>query len=79
MLAVALRNRIERLESGSQRQTRQTGNIVLEFRKSRNARKSKFYEGMKMYNSLPAGIKQRDRPETFKRVKEYIPNTMQYF
>jgi len=42
---------------------------VLEFRKTRNARKSMFYEGAETYNSLPARIKQCDRLEIFERVK----------
>jgi len=38
-----------------------------------------FYKGVKMYNSLPANIKQSDRLETFKhQLKEYIPSTIKY-
>jgi len=47
----------------------------LELGKTRSAQKSVFYEGVKMYNSLPADIKQSDRLKTFKReLKEYILN-----
>jgi len=46
---------------------------VLELRKTRSAQKNVFYEGVKIYNSLPANIKQSDRLKTFKReLKEYI-------
>jgi len=51
---------------------------VLELRKTRSAQKSVFYESVKMYNSLPVGIKQCDR-RTFKReLREYILNTIYY-
>jgi len=77
-LAVSLRNKIELV--GSESQTRQAGNIVLGLRKTRNARKSVFYEGAKMYNSSPLVIKQCDRLKIFKReLKEYILNVIQYF
>jgi len=76
MLPVSLRNKIE-IESESQRQTRQAGNIVLGLRKIRNAQKSVFYEGVKLYNSLPFRIKQCDRLKIFKReLKEYMLNTI---
>jgi len=52
MLPVALRNRIEIIGSDSKRQMRQARNIVSEFRKTRNAQKNMFYEGVKMYNFL---------------------------
>jgi len=67
MLPVVLRNKIEIVESDSKRETRQVGNIVLEFRKTRNAQKSMFYEGVKINNSLPAIIKQCDEIQSFKR------------
>jgi len=69
VLPVSLRNRIEIVGSESQRQTRQAGNIVLELRKTRNAQKSVFYEGVKMYNFLPLRMKQCDILKIFKRVK----------
>lgn len=56
-----------------ERQTRQTGNIAIEFRRTRSAQKSLFYEGVSMYNALPAEIKQCDRLELFKRMlKEFV-------
>jgi len=60
-LSVALRNRIEIVKSDSEKQTRQAGNIVLGFQKTRSA--SMLCEGVKMYDSLPAMIKQCDRIE----------------
>jgi len=40
----------------------------------------KAYEGVKMYDSLSLGIKQRDRLKIFKReLKEYILNTIRIF
>jgi len=51
MLPVSLRNKIEIVGNVSnQRQTRQAGNIVMGFRKTSNAQKSVFYEGIKMYS-----------------------------
>jgi len=46
-LVSVLRNRIKIIESGSERQTRQAGNIVLEFRKIKSARKSVFWKELK--------------------------------
>jgi len=48
--------------------------IVLEFRKIKSAEK---HEGVKMYNTLSAVIKQCDGIESFKRMlKEYILTTI---
>lgn len=53
--------------------TRQAENIIIKFRKTRSAQISLFYEGVKMYNAVPAGIKQCDRLIIFKRrLKEFI-------
>jgi len=72
VLPVSLRNKIEIAGSESQRRTKRAGNIVLELRKTRNAQKSVFSEGAKMYDSLPLRIKQYDRLKIFKReLKEY--------
>jgi len=79
MLPILLRNKFVIVGNESQRSTRQAENIVLEFRKTRSAQKSVFYEGVKMYNSLSASIKQSDRLKTFKReLKEYILSRIQY-
>jgi len=72
-----LRNKIEIVGSENQRHTRQAGNIALEFRKTRNVQKSVFYEGAKLYNSLPFGIRECDGLKIFKReLKDYILNTI---
>jgi len=72
MLPVLLRDKFVTVENENQRLTRQAGNIVLELRKIKSAQKSVSYEGVKIYNSLPADIKQSDRLETFKHeLKEY--------
>lgn len=53
--------------------TRQAENIIIQFRKTRSAQKSLFYEGIKMYNAMPAEIRQCDRLLIFKRkLKEFI-------
>jgi len=79
MLTVPLRNKIVIVGNENQRLTRQAGNIVLGLRKTSSAQKSVFYEGVKMYNSLPVKIKQCDGLKTFKReLKEYILNIIQY-
>jgi len=73
------RNKFIIVGNENQRTTRQAGNIVPELRKTKSAQKSVFYEGVKMYNSLPASIKQSDRLKTFKReLKEYVPNGIKY-
>jgi len=57
--------------------TKQAENIVLP--KARIAQKNVFYEGVKMYNSLPANIKQSDKLKTFKhKLKEYIITRIKY-
>jgi len=79
MLPVLLRNKFAIIGNENQRLTRQTGNIVLDLRRTRSAQKSVFHEGVKMYNSLPADIKQKDRLETFKHdLKEYILSRITY-
>jgi len=52
---------------------------VIGFRKTSNAQKSVFYEGIKTYNSLSLGIKECERLKIFKRdLREYISNTIRY-
>jgi hypothetical protein len=73
MASVALSNKIEIIGRECDRQTRQAGNIVITFRRTRSAQKSLFYEGIKMYNSLPTEIKQCEGIILFKRaLKEYV-------
>jgi len=77
ILPEVLRNRIEIVGSDGEKQTRQTGNTVLKFRKTRSAQKSIFHEGIKTYDSLPAMMKQCDRIASFKRtLKQYILSTI---
>jgi len=79
MLPVLLRNKFVIAGNENQRLTRQAGNIALKLRKTRSAQKSVFYEGVKMYNSLPANIKQNDRLKAFKQeLKEYILSRIKY-
>lgn len=47
--------------------TRQAGNIEMQFRKTKSAQKSLFYEGIRMFNNIPAEIKLCDNIVTFKR------------
>lgn len=67
MLPTQLRDRLQIIGNECARETRQTGNIELQFRKTKSAQKSLFYEGIKIYNVLPAEIKNCDRLELFKR------------
>ena len=77
LLPVTLRNKFAIVGSENQRVTRQAGNIVLEIRKTKSAQKSVFYEGVKMYNSLPADIRKCEGLMTYKReLKDYISNRM---
>jgi len=70
-------NRISEEIAESERLVCRTGNI--EFRKIRNAPKSIFYEGIKMYDSSPAIIKQFDGKQSFKRaLKDYTLSTALY-
>lgn len=77
MASVALNNKIEIVGMECGRQTRQAGNLVVTFRRTRSAQKSLFYEGIKMYNSLPIEVKQCKKIVSFKRVlREYILNNV---
>jgi len=53
MLPEQLGNKLQIVGSESERKTRQTGNIEIQFRKISNVQKSIFYQGIKMYNALP--------------------------
>jgi len=78
MLPVLLRDKFAIVGNENQRLTRQAG-IMLELRKTRSAQKIVFYEGVKMYNSLLANIKQSDRFKIFKQeLKEYILSRIKY-
>lgn len=55
------------------RQTRQAENIAVDFRKTKSAQKSLFFEGVIMYNVLPDEVKRCERLDIFKRMlKEFI-------
>lgn len=73
MLPDQLRNRLTIVGNESERQTRQAGDIVMQFRRTTSAQKSMFYEGVKMYNALPAEMRRNETLEAFKRaLKEYV-------
>lgn len=68
-----LRNRIILAEVINQRETRQRGNIVVQLRKTGAAQRSVFHKGIKMYNDLPAEVKQCDKLNNFKRMlRDYV-------
>jgi len=52
LLPTQLRDRLQIVGNECTRETRQTGNIEFQFRKTKSAQKSLFYEGIKMYNAL---------------------------
>ncbi|CAL1687504.1 unnamed protein product [Lasius platythorax] len=61
------------VENESERQTRQAEDIVMQFCRTTSAQKSMFYEGVKMYNALPAEMRQNETLEVFKRaLKEHV-------
>lgn len=66
MMPEQFSNRLRIIEE--ERETRQTGCIAIEFRKTRSAQKSLFYEGVIMYNALPPEIKQCSCLVSFKRM-----------
>jgi len=79
MLPTQLRNRLQIVGNECTRETRQAGNIELQLRKTKSAQKSLFYEGVKMYNALPAEIKNCDRLDVLKRrLKAHIFTAVNY-
>jgi len=74
MLTISLRNKF--VIVGNERRGRQE--ILCWTPEDQEGTKSVFYEEVRMYNSLPVGIKQRDGLRTFKcELREYILNRMQ--
>lgn len=72
------KNMLEVVGNISERQTRQAGDIMMQYRRTRSTQKSIFYEGIKMYNGLPIEIKRCDRIELFKRrLKQYISTNVE--
>jgi len=61
MLQVLLGNKFLITGNENKISTRQAGNIVLQIPENQECKKSVFHEGIKMYNYLPASIKQSDR------------------
>lgn len=77
MLPNQLRNRIEIVGNVSERQTRQAGDIAIQFRRTTSAQKSLLYEGVIMYNALPDKLKRCERLEACKRMlKEFVIATI---
>lgn len=73
LLPRQLGNRLIIVGSTNERLTRQADNIMIQFRRTRSAQKSIFYEGIKMYNDILAEVKQCDRLVAFKRMlKEFV-------
>jgi len=52
MLPTQLRDRLQIVGNECTKETRQAGNIELQFRKTKSAQKSLFYERVKTYNPL---------------------------
>lgn len=72
MLPEQLCNKIVLVGNVSDKRTRQSEDIVIQFRKTKSVQKSLFYIGIKMYNAIPPVLKQCDSLAVFKRkLKEY--------
>jgi len=54
-------NRIVLVGNINERRTRQADNIIIQFRRTKSAQKSLFYEGIQMYDAMPSELKQYDR------------------
>jgi len=67
ILPIQLRDRLQIVENEYIKETRQAGNIELQFRKIKSAQKNLFYEGVKMYNAPLAEIKNYNRFDLLKR------------
>lgn len=63
-----LRNRLEIISREDGRKTRQDGTIGIKLCRTRSAQKSLYYEGVKLYNALPAEIRNCDKNDEFKRI-----------
>lgn len=68
MLPEYLIGKIDIVGDTTGRQTRQSENIVVQFRRTKSAQKSVFYEGINAYNSLPRELRHCDRVDVFKRM-----------
>lgn len=77
LLPKEFKNRLQIVRTKSGRETRQAENIVIQFRRTRSAQKSMYYEGVKIYNALPIELKGCEKVEQFKRMlKEYVVSTV---
>lgn len=73
MMPEQLKDRLSIVGHRTGRQTRQAENIAVDFRKTKSAQKSLFFEGVIMYNALPDEVKRCERLDIFKRIlKEFI-------
>lgn len=73
MMPEQLSDRLSIVGHRTNRQTRQAENIAVDFRKTKSAQKSLFFEGVIMYNALPDEVKRCERLDIFKRIlKEFI-------
>jgi len=67
VLPTQLKDRLQIVGNECTKETRQADNIELQFRKTKSAQKSLFYEEVKIYNALPAEIKNCNRLDLLKR------------
>jgi len=56
MLPEQLGNKLVLVGNTNERRTRQADNIVIQFRRTKSAQKSLFYEGIQMYNAMPSNV-----------------------
>lgn len=77
MMPELLKDRLCVVEHRTGRQTRQAGCIAVDFRRTKSAQKSLFFEGVKMYNSLPEEIRRCKCLVAFRRMlKDYILSSL---
>lgn len=77
MLPKQLCNKIQIIKDLGGAKTRQAENVRIEFRGTRNAQKSLFYEGIKMYNAIPTEAKKSTKLAVFKRLlRNYVSSTV---
>lgn len=68
-----LRDGLEIISRENGRKTRQDGTIAIKFCRTKSAQKSICYEGVKLYNALPAEIRNCEKMDIFKRMlKTYL-------
>ena len=73
LIPKGLARRLQVVRAGTGRVTRQADSIAIQFRRTRSAQKSMFYEGVKMYNELPMEIRECVGLVRYRRMlKEFI-------